>query len=402
MGMSGALNSALSGLRVTQAQMDIVSSNIANADSVGYTRRRQDLVQQLSGDRTTGVRTSGVTRQLDLLLQRQLRVESAGAAYTDVIARYAQQMDQIFGQPGSPGALDTTLNGFTTALQSLTANPADFSARGVVMSQAQALASSLNTLSADIQAMREDAESRIAQGVRRANDALARIADIDARVSSNGSILSNNAALLDERDRAIAELAALVDIRVLSQADGKVNIFTNAGLQLYGGEPASLSFDERSVIPPTATFTANPAERGVGTIRLSGLGGAGIDVIAGGFFRSGELAAEIEMRDKVLVEAQAQIDDLAASLAAALGDRSPVTSYTTGANAGFDINLDDPAAPGTLAMKAGNTMTIEVNTPTGPRRFQFIATDGGAPNPIPAGLGEGGATVVRYDRAGGF
>jgi hypothetical protein len=53
-------------------------------------------------------------------------------------------------------------------------------------------------------------------------------------------------------------------------------------------------------------------------------------------------------------------------------------------------------------MKAGNSMTIEVNTPTGPRRFQMIATDGAAPNPIPASYGEGGATIIRYDRAGGI
>jgi flagellar hook-associated protein 1 len=104
----------------------------------------------------------------------------------------------------------------------------------------------------------------------------------------------------------------------------------------------------------------------------------------------------------VLVEAQAQIDDLAAGLATALGDRNPTTSVTTGANQGFDVALDDILAPGTLAIKAGNTLTVEVNTPTGQRRIQLIATDGAAPNPIPAEFGEGGATIVRFDRAGGF
>jgi flagellar hook-associated protein 1 len=75
---------------------------------------------------------------------------------------------------------------------------------------------------------------------------------------------------------------------------------------------------------------------------------------------------------------------------------------TTGVNAGFDVALADVLVPGNLAMKAGNTLSIEVNTPTGPRRFQFIATDGTAPNPIPPSEGEGGATIIRFDRAGGF
>jgi flagellar hook-associated protein 1 len=395
MGMTGAMNAALSGLRVTQAQMEVVSSNISNADSIGYSRRSTNIVQQVTGNRTSGAVATGVQRQLDVLLQRQLRIENAGAAYTDVKARYATQLDQLFGTPGKPGSLDGAVNDFTASLQALTANPADFSARS------QVLGTTLNNLSADIQQMREDAESRIAGGVERANAALRTIADIDQKITSNGAVFASNAALLDERDRAIGELSALIDIRVVGQPSGKVNIFTNAGLQLYSGEPASLSFDERTVIPANALFTANPADRGVGTIRLNGAGGVGVDVIAGGLFRSGELAAEVEIRDKVLVEAQAQVDDLAAALAAALGDRSPVTSVTNGVNAGFDIDLDDPAAPGTLAMKAGNTLTVEVNTPTGPRRFQMIATDGLAPNPIPAEFAEGGATILRYDRAGG-
>jgi flagellar hook-associated protein 1 len=402
MGMTGALNAALSGLRVNQAQMDAVSSNISNSNSVGYTRRSTTINQMVTGDRTTGAVATGVQRQLDVLLQRQLRVESSGAAFTDVRARYARQMDQMFGTPGAAGSLDSSVNAFAGALQQLTANPADSTARGLVLSQAQALASTLNNLSADIQALREDAEGRIGQGVQRVNAALATIADIDRKITSNGNVLSSNAALLDERDKAISELATLVDIRVVQQDSGKVSIFTNSGLQLYSGEASSLSFDERSVIPPNALFAANPADRGVGTIRLNGAGGVGIDIIAGGFFRSGAIAAEVEMRDKVLVEAQAQVDDLAAALAAALGDRSPVASVTTGLNSGFDINLDDPAAPGALAMKAGNTLSIEVNTPLGIRRFQMIATDGAAPNPIPAEFGEGGATIIRYDRAGGI
>jgi flagellar hook-associated protein 1 FlgK len=402
MGMTSALNTALSGLRVTQSQMDVVSSNIANADSVGYTRRRAEIVQLVSGERTSGVIATGVQRQLDVLLQRQLRIENAGAAYADVRAGYARQIDQMFGAPGQPGSLDSAVNSFAAALQSLSANPGDITARNIVLSGAQGLASTLNGLTADIQALREEAEARIGQGVARVNDALQRIADIDSKITSNGAVLSSNAALLDERDRAVAELSALVDIRVTQQANGKVNIFTTGGLQLYSGEPTSLSFDERSALPANALFTANPADRGVGTIRLNGAGGVGVDVIAGGFFRSGAIAAEVEMRDKVLVEAQAQIDDLAAALASALGDRSPVTPYTNGVNAGVEIDLEDPAAPGTLAMKAGNGMTIEVRTPTGIARVQLIATDGAAPNPIPAENGEGGATIVRYDRAGGI
>jgi flagellar hook-associated protein 1 len=397
MGLMGAMNASLSGLRVTQSQLEVVSNNIANVDSVGYTRRQLDVTQRVTGERTSGVLSGGVQRRLDVLVQKQLRTETAGAAFTDVKARYGQQLDRLFGAPGSAGSLDTTVNSFASSLQALTSNPSDFTTRAQVVANAQALASTLNGLSSDIQALREGAESRIADGVQRANQALAAIAEVDRKLASNGSISATSAALLDERDKAIQELATLIDIRVINQDNGKVNIFTNSGLQLYSGEPSSLSFDPRSTLTANNLFTQDPLTRGVGTIRLNG-----VDVIAGKLFRSGEIAAEIDMRDNVLVEAQAQLDDLAAALAASLGDRNPSTSVTNGLNAGFDVDLKDVLAPGTLAMKAGNTLSVEVNTPTGPRRFQFIATDGTAPNPIPAEQGEGGATVIRFDRGAGF
>jgi flagellar hook-associated protein 1 len=403
MGLFGALNNSLSGLRVTQSQMEVVSNNVANIDSVGYTRRSLNLVQQVAGNNTNGVRIAGIERQLDTIVQKQLRLETAGAAYTSVKSGYAAQLDRLFGTPGQPGSLDSDVNNFATSLQSLTTNPSDFSARAQVIQSAQALVGNLNSASNDIQAMRQQAESEIALGVRQVNEALARIADADSRLASNGGISQSSPALMDERDQAIADLAALVDIRVVGQSDSsRINIFTTSGLQLFSGTATGFTFDERASIGPNSLFTADTATRGVGTIRFNGINGGGVDVIAGKLFRSGELGALIEMRDKVLVEAQAQLDDLAAGLASALGDRNPTTPAVSGANSGFDVALADPLAPGNLAMKAGNSLSIEVNTPTGVRRIQVIATDGPAPTPIPASLGEGGATIVRYDRSGGF
>ncbi len=402
-GLSAALNNSLSGLRVTQSQVEVVSNNIANADSVGYTRRRLNPVQTLTGGQTTGVRSAGVERLLQTQVLKQLRLETAGAAYTDVKAQYAKQLDRIFGAPGQPGSLDGAVNAFRSALQALTANPSDATARAQVLSNAQQLATQLNGLTQDVQRLRTDAEAQIAAGVSRVNDLLQQIRAVDQKLYANGQIYLNEPGLLDERDRAINELAALVDIRPVVDQNNRLSIFTSGGLQLYGGGGAvRLSFDARGQLNANSLFTANPADRGVGTIRVGSASGLGTDIIAGGLFRSGSIAAEIEMRDKVLVEAQTQLDDLAAALASALGDRNPTTPYTSGVNAGFDVALADILAPAQLAMKAGNTLSIEVNTPTGPRRFQFIATDGAAPNPIPAAEGEAGATVIRFDRAGGF
>ena len=63
---------------------------------------------------------------------------------------------------------------------------------------------------------------------------------------------------------------------------------------------------------PQAQWDADPSKRSVGTLTLVSPSGGTIDLIANNSIRSGEIAAYIDMRDNVLVEAQNQLDGLAA------------------------------------------------------------------------------------------
>ena len=86
MSLSSTLSTALSGLRSTQAGIDLVSKNVANADSVGYTKRRLNPTQQLVGDRTNAVDPGAVQRVYDQAVQRQMFLERSGAAYATTVA----------------------------------------------------------------------------------------------------------------------------------------------------------------------------------------------------------------------------------------------------------------------------------------------------------------------------
>ncbi|KAA2237578.1 flagellar hook-associated protein FlgK [Salinarimonas soli] len=316
MSLGGALNSALSGLRTTQAGINVVSQNVANAGSVGYSRRQMSAVQTLSGTSTTGVRAGEVQRILDVVAQRQLRLETSAAGYTGLRADYASSLERLFGQPGAAGSLDKAVNDFTGALQSLMANPGDPATRAAVLDRAGGLASLIGATADGIQSLRTDAEGRIGGAVRRADDLLQGIQALNARViTPKGG--TPDAALLDERDRLIDELSGLMDVQVSMDDTHSVRLSTQAGQTLFDGSMAvRLSFDGRSSLGPD-TLYATDATRGVGTISAQVPGGAKIDLIARGAFRSGEIGAAIEMRDDVLVQAQRQLDELAAGLAVA-------------------------------------------------------------------------------------
>ena len=148
-----------------------MAANVANADTPGYTRKVMDQVA--TGTSTSiGVRVSDIQREIDLYIQRQLRIENSGASYADTRARMYSQLQEIYGQPGSATSLEGVYNSFTTALQVLSTSPDDPGARTGVINSAQLLAQQINQLSSSIQSQRANAELAISDAVNKANEAM--------------------------------------------------------------------------------------------------------------------------------------------------------------------------------------------------------------------------------------
>src|SRR5947209_3409457 len=112
MSLGQALNSAVSGLRITQSSLSLVASNIANAETPGYVKKTVTQVAAASGELTIGVRLSSINRELDQYLQRQLRTETSGGTYASTRADFFQRLQGILGQPGADDAIDTVFNDF--------------------------------------------------------------------------------------------------------------------------------------------------------------------------------------------------------------------------------------------------------------------------------------------------
>ena len=340
MSLTQALATAVSGLRVNQAGLSLVAANVANADTPGYVRKTPIQVTIAAGDLGVGVRVAAINRQLDQYIQRQLRVESSGASYAGLRAQFYDRLQNVYGVPGSASSFESAFNDFKTALQALSTSPDSTSARAGVLSSATVLTQQLNSMSADIQGLRGDAEFGLADAVTRANDAMQRIAQINRQLGTADASDATTASLQDQRDQCIDQLAQLMDIKVVRGDHNQVTVFTSSGIQLVGIEAAQLSFDPQGTMTATAQWNANPAQRTVGTLVLKGPNGGDIDLIANRSIHSGEIAAYLEMRDQVLVEAQAQLDEIAATMARALSDRTLAgTPVTVGTQAGFDIDL---------------------------------------------------------------
>lgn len=376
MALGNVLNTAITGLAVTQTSLGTVSQNITNANTVGYTRRVTTQSEVATGTQMLGVRSTGVQRMLDILLQRQLNTESGGAGYTSTLKTYHAALDQLFGSPGGASSLDTTVNDLTAKLQTLVDDPSSYSNRSQALTAATNLSQSINSAATSIQGMRQDIESQLSTKVDRANQLLSTIQTLNARVV--GKDAGQVAGELDQRDAAITELSSLLDIKVTENSDGGVSIFTNSGVQLFNGSTAAkLAFDTHSNIGAGQAYSTDPSQRGVGTITVQSDTGSPVDLIANKSIRSGELAALIQMRDVTLPQAQAQLDGLAAAMAQAISNRSPAsTAVTSGGASGFDIDI--------AGLQSGNTVTVNYTDALGAsRRLTLVRVEDAAQLPLP-------------------
>src|SRR5580658_372562 len=176
MGLSQALSAALAGVNVTQQSLSVIAGNVANADTPGYV---DESVNQnevvVAGQAGASVDTTGINRDLNTLLQSQLWTETSGDSYADTTSQLYQQLQQIYGTPGTSTSFDGIYDNFTTALQSLATNPSSTSDQSAVVSSAQELAQNLNSMTTSIQQLRTEAEQGIASGVQTANTALQRL-----------------------------------------------------------------------------------------------------------------------------------------------------------------------------------------------------------------------------------
>ena len=399
MSLSSALATAMSGLRANQTALSITSSNIANAQTPGYLAKGVNQVQTLSGDFGAGVNVTGVSRQLDQFIQSQLRSETAGGAYADQMANVLTQLQSVYGTPGNAGTLETAFSNFTTALQSLSTTSGSSSSQISAATAAQALAQQLNATTQGIQTLRSNAEQDINISVGQANTAMTQIAHLNVQLQGMSATDPTAATLMDQRDQAIDKLSQLMDIRVSTNGNNQATIYTTNGVELVGAQASTLSFNSQGMLNANSQWNANPANSSVGTITIKLANGAVTDMIGTGSIISGQIAADVTLRDKTLVQAQAQVDQLAASLASALSDKTTAGTAAPAAlapKAGFDLDLS--------SVLPGNTINLTYTDKTTNTRHQvsIVRVDDPAALPLSNAGGNPNNQVIGVNFTGGM
>lgn len=374
-----ALSAAMSGLRASQAGFDLVARNVSNAGTPGYSRKvlpREDVVVDGEG---LGVRTTAVQRQIDLRLQTEVRIEGSAESRLGVIDDMLKRVDGLFGKPEDEASIASSVTRLNDSLKSLATTPDSPVTRQVALDAAEHLARHLNSMSDQIQKMRAEAESGIADGVRIINDSLTQIAELNNKIATRTLAGESTADLEDQRDQRMSAISEQMDVRFIRHADNTVGAITPNGAVLLGRTPGQLVFDEHSTITAQTLYSIDPSQRAVGTVALH-TETSDVDLIKAQSITGGKIAGYIELRDRLLTQAQDQLDELAHSLAFATSEGTSKGAFAAGPPPSVELRLANIKTPGdsitfqyvdtfsgekssiTLTAEAGSADTTNPNT----------------------------------------
>ena len=369
MALTGALLSARSGILGAQEGIEVVSRNIANASTEGYTRKIHNQSNLVLSGVGAGIQIDEITREVTKGLQREVREQTAIVEELEVIDNFLGRLEQEFGSPDDQSSISAKLTDLKLSIQAFATTPEDGVNQVSVISSAQELARAFNDLNNQIQSLREDADARINFQVNEVNTLMTNIDTLNTKiVQRRGGDLSD-ADLQDQRDQLLLDVSKKLSVTSFERSDGKISVFAPGGNLMLDDTRLPLSFTSTASITAASVTGAVQVSTGGGTTSIS-------TAIAAG---DGSLAGLLRIRDTLLPNVQLELDDLAFEVAQNFGQitvggtTENLNLFTDGAGAipgaftaSFSGNIQVRAALSTQPALLADPQVAGGYTPLGP------------------------------------
>ncbi|WP_029921512.1 flagellar hook-associated protein FlgK [Nevskia soli] len=306
--MSDMLSIGSSALLAYRTALNVVSQNIANANTPGYSRQRVDLqgvpgVTLPNGTVGNGVQVQSVQRLSSGFLQQQLVTDDSGYNRISTYQTFAAQADSLLSD--SNAGLAQPLQQFFSALNGLASTPSSTATRQALLSGAQSLSATFNGLQQQLGSLDNQISSGVTTTVSQINGYAAQLAQLNVGISqatAQGNGQPPN-ELLDQRDQLLRNIGSAVGISTTTAADGSVNVFLANGQALVlGGSANKLSVQSDSFGENQDIVLDSGGSKSVITSQLSG----------------GSLGGLLDARREVVDPAINQLGQLATTLASAV------------------------------------------------------------------------------------
>ncbi|HUD35177.1 MAG TPA: flagellar hook-associated protein FlgK, partial [Variovorax sp.] len=189
--MSNLLNVASRALMANQTALSTTGQNIANANTVGYSRQSA-VLQSVPGQYTgsgyigKGVEVADIERSHSEFLTRQAVQSQSVAAMDSTRADRLDALEDVF--PSGTSGLGAAVSDMLNAFSDVAATPNDATARNVVLSRADEMAARFTNAQTQLDDLQRGVNSGLADSVKSVNSLAGRVAALNEQIArSQGS-----------------------------------------------------------------------------------------------------------------------------------------------------------------------------------------------------------------------
>ncbi len=212
--------------------LDVTSNNIANINTVGYSRRQAVMSEttpvNISGQFLgTGVITDNLRSFRSEMQDKEIRNNTSRNAGYELQESLLTRLESILAEPSDNGLSELTTSFFNT-FDEISTNPHDTALRDHLLDTAKQLTDRFNLTAKQIVDMRDDVRSNIESDVSNINHLLKDIAELNRSIGLTKAETSIEAqTYVDEREVKLEKLSKYANIHLGTNDNGSVNVFMN-------------------------------------------------------------------------------------------------------------------------------------------------------------------------------
>lgn len=244
MGLLDSLNTGKRGLAAASAGISVVSNNVANANTIGYSRRSlttatADPVEQAGVLFGQGVDVTGIVRAHDRYLGMRI-VDAVGMqARSNTTEQSLRTTESWFNETSSTGLVEV-YSAFYDTMTRLTQDPSDLSLRLSTEQAAERMTTTVSRTADGLTKTIDGYDQSFSSAFQGLNATLDEIAKLNSQIGHRGDT-TGNTDLLDRRDQLVRELATISGATVELEPDGQATVYYGGHAAVSGSEARDLS-----------------------------------------------------------------------------------------------------------------------------------------------------------------
>ncbi len=319
------------------AALQTTGHNIANAGVEGYSRQTAELATSEgqftgAGFFGKGVDVQTVVRAHSDFLTREAATARSVSSMDSARLESLRELENVF--PTGETGVGYAAGQFLNSMVDLASHPADDATRQVVLARAAEAAGRFAAAGSQLDAIQATTTENLKSSVTAVNGLTSDLAQVNQRIAALKGLGQPANDLLDERDRLVSQISSYLQVTTVPADDGTLGVFIAGGQRLVLSNQASpLSLVPDPEDPSRSALAINDSgfDRTLQARTLAG----------------GSIAGLLRFQNEDLVEAGAQLGQMAAALAGAVN-----------AQQSFGLDLRDPPGSGAPMFAVGAPLAI--------------------------------------------